>query len=83
MPNPKQPNKPKSTDDILREMEEMSGEEAKAESSSGGGALKSLLGLFVKVVPDEEETPPVKMPASPPSAPPLRHPQQRQRQTRI
>ncbi len=67
MPNPKQPNKPKSTEDILREMEDMSGNETKAESASGGGALKSLLGLFVKVVPDEDEAPPVKMSAPPPA----------------
>ena len=63
MPNPNHPNNPKSTDDILREMEEMSGNERKAESSSSG-ALKSLLGFFVKVVPDENEVemeaPPIK-----------------------
>jgi hypothetical protein len=72
MPNPNQPNKPKSTEDILREMEQMSGNEGKAESSSGGGALKSLLGFFVKVSDEEEATPPVKMPAAPPptAAPP-------------
>lgn len=69
MPNPNQPNKPKSTEDILREMETMSGNEPKAESSSGGGALKSLLGFFVKVSDDEEAPAPVKMPAPPPSAP--------------
>ncbi len=66
MPNPNQPNKPKSTEDILREMEQMSGNDAKAEASSGGGALKSLLGFFVKVAPDEDEAPPIKMPASSP-----------------
>lgn len=71
MPNPNQPNKPKSTEDILREMETMSGNETKAEASSGGGALKSLLGFFVKVAPDEDEAPaPIKMPAPPPPAPP-------------
>lgn len=73
MPNPKQPNKPKSTEDILREMEEMSGDEGKADSPSGGGALKSLLGFFVKVVPDENEAPPpIKMPAPPAATTPSR-----------
>jgi hypothetical protein len=67
MPNPNQPNKPKSTEDILREMEEMSGNEPKAEASSGGGALKSLLGFFVKVADDEAEPAPLKMPAPPPA----------------
>ena len=67
MPNPNQPNKPKSTEDILREMETMSDNEPKAETSSGGGALKSLLGFFVKVTPDEDDAPPVKMPAPSPS----------------
>lgn len=72
MPNPKPPTKPKSTDDILREMEELSGNESKSESSSGGGALKSLLGFFVKVAEDEEAPAPIKMPAPPPpSAPPV------------
>ncbi len=72
MPNPNQPNKPKSTEDILREMETMSGNETKAEASSGGGsALKSLLGFFVKVADDEESPAPVKMPAPPaPAGPP-------------
>ena len=71
MPNPNQPNKPKSTEDILREMETMSGHETKAETSSGGGALKSLLGFFVKVAPDEDEAPaPIKMSAPPPPPPP-------------
>ena len=69
MPNPNQPNKPKSTEDILREMEEISGNETKAESPSGGGALKSLLGFFVKVADDEEAPAPVKMPAPPSQAP--------------
>ncbi len=69
MPNPNQPNKPKSTADILREMETMSGNEPKAETSSGGGALKSLLGFFVKVADEEEAAPPVKM-SAPPLAPP-------------
>lgn len=63
MPNSNQPKKPKSTEDILREMEEMSGHETKSEPSSGSGALKSLLGFFVKVADDEEDSAPVKKPA--------------------
>ncbi|HEX4948876.1 MAG TPA: hypothetical protein VFZ34_19520 [Blastocatellia bacterium] len=71
MLNPNQPKKPKSTEDILREMEEMSDNDTKAEaSSSGGGALKSLLGFFVKVADDEEAPTPIKMPVSPPPATP-------------
>ncbi len=72
MPNPNQPKKPKSTEDILREMEEMSDNDTKAEASSGGGgALKSLLGFFVKVADDEAAPAPVKMPAPlPPTTPP-------------
>ncbi len=70
MPNPNQPNKPKSTEDILREMEQMSDNEPKAEAPSGGGALKSLLGFFVKVTPDEDEAPPVKRPMLAPPVPP-------------
>ncbi len=58
MANP--PQKPKSTEEILREMEQMSqgvgssGEPKKA----GGGALKSLMDFFIKVEPDEEQTTP-------------------------
>ena len=58
----KQPPRPKSTEEILREMESMSKGIGKAEEAPSeeparkeGGALKSLLGFFVKVVPDEEE----------------------------
>lgn len=59
MPNPNQPARPKTTEEILREMEEIShgGGEAPHPKEQSGGALKSLLGFFVKVVP-EEETPP-------------------------
>lgn len=75
MPNPRQPNKPKSTEDILREMEEISDNDTKAEASSGGGALKSLLGFFVKVADEEESPAPIRMPAPPPpSAPPSQAP---------
>lgn len=67
MPNPKQPAKPRSAEDILREMEEMASDAgpAKPEPRSGGG-LKSFLDFFVKVVPDEDETPP---PSARPTAP--------------
>jgi hypothetical protein len=66
MANPKQPSKPRSTEEILREMEEMVGDaggEDPGPSSSGksGGGLKSLLDFFVKVVPEEGE-------GSPPAA---------------
>lgn len=50
---------PKSTEEILREMEAMS--EGRGSSSSSahphksGGAFKSLMDFFVKVVPEEEE----------------------------
>jgi hypothetical protein len=76
MPNPKQPGKPRSTDDILREMENMSkGVEPDSEPQrspapareSHGGALKSLLNFFVTVVPEEE------MSASKSSAPPAKN----------
>ena len=77
MPNPNQPNKPKSTEDILREMEEMSGKDSKAEASSGGGALKSLLGFFVKVAPDEDDAAPIKRLPPTPSAPPTPAPRNR------
>lgn len=74
MPNQKQPPPPKSTDEILREMEEMSrgaGQKsnaptAKSAQSSGGG-LKSLLDFFVKVVPEEEATSPAQTPGSAPT----------------
>ncbi len=71
----KQPPRPKSTEDILREMESMSkgigqSQEAASEEPArkeGGGAFKSLLGFFVKVVPEEEETPAPRPTAPPPA----------------
>jgi hypothetical protein len=65
MPNPKQPAKPRSSEDILREMQEMANEDepAKPEPRSGGG-LKSFLDFFVKVVPDEEESAPPARPTA-------------------
>lgn len=58
MPNP--PQRPKSTEEILREMEQMSqgvGSSGEAKKS-GGGALKSLMDFFIKVEPEEEQAPP-------------------------
>ncbi len=70
MPNPNQPSRPKTTEEILREMEEMSQSKSDApkskEESGSGGALKSLLGFFVKVVPDEATPPaPAQRPPQP------------------
>lgn len=80
MSNPKQPSRPKSTDDILREMEAMSqgGESASEPKEESGGALKSLLGLFVKVHDDEPSPPPTGKPAAPmpAAAPPAARPPQ-------
>ncbi len=69
MSNPNQ--RPKTTDEILSEMQSVSGTESNEKSDSGaGGALKSLLGFFVKVAPGENEIPVVeKAPATPPPAP--------------
>ncbi len=56
------PPRPKSTEEILREMEAMS--EGKglsspsAASHKSGGGLKSLMDFFIKVVPDEAEDAP-------------------------
>src|SRR5262245_22936527 len=60
MPDPKKPPRPKTTDEILREMESMSRDvggssEGESGSQGGGGALKSLLGFFVKIEPDEAD----------------------------
>ncbi len=71
MANRKQPSQPKSTEEILREMEAMAQDESDSGSSAGkpvgagssGGGLKSLLGFFVKVVPEESEEPNPKPPA--------------------
>jgi hypothetical protein len=58
MPDPKQPPRPRSTDDILREMEEMAKSTGSAPDmpigGSSGGALKSLMNFFIKIEPDEE-----------------------------
>ena len=77
---PNQPNRPKTTDEILREMEEMSNKvgnksapqpvEAEPGGNTGGG-LKSLLNFFIKVVPDDAPPTPAAKSAPPPSnAPP-------------
>ena len=56
MPSQKQPSQPKSTEDILREMEEMARESgSNSPAKSSGGGLKSFLDFFVKVVPEEPE----------------------------
>ncbi len=72
MANPKQPSQPRSTEEILREMEEVVGEtrgegSASSPDSKSGGGLKSLLDFFVKVVPEEEQPSPAK-PGAPTSA---------------
>src|SRR5581483_9511920 len=79
MSNPKQPPRPKTTEEILREMEAMSGDSGESSPSKEerGGALKSLLGFFVKVVPEEEAQQgkkPVPQ-AAPPPTPAARQPQ--------
>ena len=75
---PNQPNRPKTTEEILREMEEMSdkmgnksaAQPAEAEpSGKSGGGLKSLLDFFIKVVPDETTIVPGAKSATPPSQP--------------
>ena len=79
---PNQPNRPKTTEEILREMEEMSNKvgnksvpqpvEAEPAGKAGGG-LKSLFDFFIKVVPDETTIVPgaKSAPAPPqPNAPP-------------
>ena len=63
MPDPKKPTRPKTTDEILREMEAMSknvggsSAENATTGSGGGGALKSLLGFFVKIEPEQGDPP--------------------------
>lgn len=82
MPNPKQPSeqsaRPRSSEDILREMEEMSGSvgaasDASAGNKSGGG-FKSLLNFFIKIEPDAEAAIPGAVPARPMSAPMTQNP---------
>ena len=78
MSDPKQPRRPKTTEEILAEMESMSsgvGARAPEHASAPvethakeGGALKSLLGFFVKVVPEEGE----QQRAAPPTKPQAR-----------
>ena len=58
MTDPRQPRRPKSTEEILAEMESMSkgvGSTEPGQTPPKEGAFKSLLGFFVKVVPDEEQ----------------------------
>jgi hypothetical protein len=82
MANPKQPARPKTTDEILREMEAMSegADDSAAPKGAGGGAFKSLLGLFVKVHDENEaQQPSVRTPAPPTLAPAAKPPQPRPR----
>lgn len=77
----KQPPRPRTTEEILREMENMSSGELSTRSDDSspdaeeeshhkekGGALKSLLGFFVKVVPEEEMDPQPQPREQPPRA---------------
>jgi hypothetical protein len=64
MPNQRQPTKPKSTEEILREIESPSHNtfpnlagQPKTHARSGGGAIKSLLNFFVKIDPEGGEEP--------------------------
>jgi hypothetical protein len=75
---PNQPNRPKSTEEILREMEDMSNKMGHANSpqaedtqpsGKSGGGLKSLLDFFIKVVPDEEQAPTATKSVAPPAPP--------------
>jgi hypothetical protein len=67
------PPRPKSTEEILREMEAMSEgrglPSSSTQSHKSGGAFKSLMDFFVKVVPEEEEE------APPPPPPEFTKPQ--------
>lgn len=65
------PPRPKSTEEILREMEAMSegvGSPA-VEKGSGKGAFKSLMDFFIKVEPDEETPAGTAEPDRSPQAP--------------
>ena len=58
MPNQRPPSRPKSTEEILREMESMtkdaeSSAHVRGSAKQGGGAIKSLLDFFVKIESDE------------------------------
>jgi hypothetical protein len=69
MPSEKQPSLPKSTEEILREMEEMASESrSDSPAKSSGGSLKSFLDFFVKVVPQEPEGEPSASAPKPKSA---------------
>lgn len=81
MPDPKQPSRPKTSDEILREMEAMSegADDLAAPKGADGGAFKSLLGLFVKVHDENEAQQPTRTPAPPTPAPAAKTPQPRPR----
>jgi hypothetical protein len=69
MPAPKQPPKSRSTDEILREMEELANSVGSASDTpaggKSGGALKSLMNFFIKIEPDGESAQPAAPPANP------------------
>jgi hypothetical protein len=77
MPDPKQPSnqqtRPRSSEDILREMEEMSGSVGAASdapvSNKSGGGFKSLLDFFIKIEPDAETAVPDLAPVRSAAAP--------------
>ena len=64
------PPRPKSTEEILREMESMSEGigSSSAEKSSGKGAFKSLMDFFIKVEPEEGGAAPPDATKPPPRA---------------
>ncbi len=73
MPDPKQPQRSRSSEDILREMEEMSGSVgAVSDAPAGGksdGAFKSLLNFFIKIDPEAEAAAPGATQSRPMAAP--------------
>jgi hypothetical protein len=87
MPDPKQPRRPKTTEEILAEMEAMSSnvgsrapeqpDAAPHTQAKEGGALKSLLGFFVKVVPRRRRSRRQLRPPAQKAAPQRRHPLRR------
>jgi hypothetical protein len=70
MPNQRQPSKPKSTEEILREIESTSYDtspnlhEKDRTHAKSGGAIKSLLNFFVKIDPEEGEAAKPAQPAT-------------------
>ncbi len=85
------PNRPKTTEEILAEMEQMSkgvgnaapGADAAEESGGKKGGLKSLLDFFVKVVPDEDQSSAEAAPSASASRPPANPPPAARPATRV